>query len=142
MIKEAGLDVLNCGMGHLEIRFNAQDVIELERAKRIIQDMLRRGYALFINDKDGKLTRVKNFISETGTYIIADGPSAFEQIVEEEVPAKEPEPWKPSVVPASETEPDPPPEPPKNRPGRPRKAERSVPMTQTKATVVGRSAGG
>lgn len=135
MIKEAGLDVLNCGMGHLEIRFNAQDVIELERAKRIIQDMLRRGYALFINDSDGKLTRVKKFVYETGTYIIADGPSTFDIEVEPDTLAESIS--NPPVLPV----PDDAAIPPKPR-GRPKKGEKIVQMTQTKATVIGRSAGG
>jgi|ERR1041385_4537736 hypothetical protein len=69
------LDVLNCGEGHLEIKFNERDVIETERAKRIIQDMLKRGYALFIHGKDNALIRVKKFVPKSGCYIIADGPT-------------------------------------------------------------------
>lgn len=69
------LDVLNCGEGHLEIRYDQDDPIETERAKRVIQDMLKRGYALFIEGKDKALIRVKKFVPKAGTFIIADGPA-------------------------------------------------------------------
>ncbi len=107
-------------------------MIEVERAKRIIQDMLKRGYSLFITGKDGALTRVKKFIPATGTYIIADGPTVAP------TPLNTP-PIRPQLAA--------PPEPidvqpvPKQR-GRPRKATTEVPMTKAKATVIGRSAGG
>lgn len=69
------LDVLNCGEGHLEIKFHHNDAIECERAKRIIQDMLKRGYALFVHGTDDALIRVKRFVADKGLYIIADGPT-------------------------------------------------------------------
>lgn len=69
-----GIDVLNTGAGHLEIRFKEGDAIEIERAKRIVQDMLRRGYALFI-DEGGTMVRVKRFDPTQCCYIIADGPT-------------------------------------------------------------------
>lgn len=108
------LDILNCGEGHLEIKFHQNDVIETARAKRIIEDMLKRGYALFIHGKDDALIRVKRFIAKTGTYIIADGPTI--------PPAAEP------IQPA--------------KLGRKLPGMKAVPMHKSKATVVGRSAGG
>ena len=126
-MKEAGLDVLNCGLGHLELRFSEQDVIEVERAKRIIQDMLKRGYSLFITGKDGALTRVKKFIPATGTYIIADGPTVAPTPIRPQLAAP---PEAIDVKPV-----------PKQR-GRPRKATTKVAMTKAKAIVIGRSAGG
>lgn len=107
------IEVLNVGEGHLEIRFNEKDVIETARAKRIIQDMLRRGYALFVHGKDDAMVRVKKFLPATGTYIIADGP---------EIP-----PESESVAPQIS----------RKLPGM-----KAVSMTKAKATVVGRSAGG
>lgn len=47
MKKEPGIDILNAGLGHMEIRFNSEDPLEGVRAERIIADMLKRGYALF-----------------------------------------------------------------------------------------------
>lgn len=67
------LDILNCGEGHMEIKFDEKDQIETERAKRVIQDMLKRGYSLFIQGEGNELIRVKEFDSKKGVYIIADG---------------------------------------------------------------------
>ena len=66
------VDVLNCGSGHLKFSFDSGEV-EAERASRVVQDMLRRGYALFIEGKAGKMIKVKSFDPKTREYIIADG---------------------------------------------------------------------
>ena len=66
------LSVLNVGKGDVEITFDKDDPLEIERAKRIIQDMLRRGYSLFI-EVDGKLKPVKKFDPAREVYKIADG---------------------------------------------------------------------
>ena len=108
------LDVLNVGEGDIKITFDENNAMELERAKRIIGDMLKRGYALFIHGKDDKLIRVHRFKPSTNTYLIADGP---------EVPS-EAEPLAPV------------PEMAKGR------KMREIKATKAKATVVGRSAGG
>lgn len=110
------LDILNVGSGHLEITYSQGDVVEMERAKRIIGDMLRRGYALFVHGTDGALIRVDEFDAKHNRFIIADGPT---------VP---PETLPPEQAPEV-----------KPKRGRPRRA---VPIEKAKATVVGRSAGG
>lgn len=110
------LDILNVGAGHIEIRFDTKDPIETTRAARIVQDMLRRGYALFVEGKDKTMLRVQRFHADEGVYIIADGA--------EIPPETEPE------------EPIPPTE--KRKPGRPRK----IKMGKAKVTAIGRSAGG
>lgn len=101
------IDILNVGEGHLEVKWSEGDVIEQARAERIIQDMLKRGYALFVHGTDGALLRVKAFDVKHSSYIIADGPTV--PSTSEEIP---------------------------EQPLRRCKASR------TKATVVGRSAGG
>lgn len=118
---KAGLDILNTGKGHAEVNFSIEDPIELERGKRIIEDMLRRGYLLFIHGDDGKMIRVESFDAKSSRYIIGDGALYAGS-----------EPLEPQTTeePASE---------PKRR-GRPRKA--AVPMTSVRATSIGRSAGG
>lgn len=116
-----GLDILNTGKGHAEVNFSLDDPIELERGKRIIEDMLQRGYLLFIHGDDGKMIRVESFDSKTGRYIIGDGALYA---------GSEP------LEPTTET---PPPATGKRR-GRPPKA--AVPMTTVRATSIGRSAGG
>lgn len=99
-------------MGHLKITYKEGDPIELDRAKRIIGDMLKRGYSLFVHGKDKALIRVKKFDSKHNVFIIADGPTV-------PVEALAAEPVK-----------------------RGRPMMRKMPMEKTHATVVGRSAGG
>jgi hypothetical protein len=126
MIKTAGLDVLSVGAGDIQINFNPIDVQEVERAKRIITDMLRRGYALFIptGSDEKPLARVRRFIAKEGVYIIADGPTLAPTPSNVIVPSTS---GKGYTIPA--------------KPGRPRK-DKKVDMTTVRATVVGRSAGG
>lgn len=108
-----GLDILNAGKGHVEVRFDNNDPLEIERAKRIITDMLKRGYVLFIEGKGKELTRVKSFDQVKGVYLIAD--------LGEQAEAIEP---APAI---------------KRGRGRPKK---EVDMTKVRVTAVGRSAGG
>ena len=124
---EPGLDILNCGAGHMEVRFEKGDAIELERAKRVITDMLRRGYALFIEGPEG-LVRVKSFDPEKCVYIIGDGP----------LYAGEQEIYAPAADSLSEDIAQPKLKP---RRGRPPK-NRTVPMEKVRVTAIGRSAGG
>lgn len=119
----AGLDCLNVGEGDMKFTFDADDVQEVVRAERIVKDMLRRGYMLFV-ETDGKLARVLDFNPKTASYVIADGPEASPTPVSEDEPAVE---LKPEEKPAKKR-------------GRPRKSE--VPMKGAKTTSVPRSAGG
>lgn len=69
------LEILNVQAGDIKITFDEDDVVETIRAKRIIADMLRRGYALVVEvERDGKkaFERVQGFDAEKGEYIIAD----------------------------------------------------------------------
>lgn len=103
----------------MRFSFDSDDPQEVARAQRVVQDMLARGYILFV-DVDGKLERVKRFNPKTNCYIIADGATAAPTTVEsiEEV--------RPAV---------------KRGRGRPRK-EREVPARSHKATSVAPTAGG
>jgi hypothetical protein len=80
------IDILNCGTGHTEIRITEDNPIEMERAKRIIQDMLKRGYALFVHGTDGALIKVKKFDPEHMTYIVADGATVPPEAEPEPIP--------------------------------------------------------
>lgn len=71
------LDVLNCGAGHLSFRFDKADPMEVEKARRVIADMLRRGYSLFV-EVDGQLHKAEAFDPETDSYIISDAPEPAE----------------------------------------------------------------
>jgi hypothetical protein len=82
------LDILNCGAGHLKFSFDGSDPLEIEKAKRVIEDMLRRGYALFV-EVDGELHKAEGFDPETTSYIISEGadPSAKRKGRKRKVPA-------------------------------------------------------
>jgi len=65
--------VLNVGAGDTKLTFDKSNPIERARAARIVKDMLRRGYVLFIQIDDGaKYQRVLEFNEEQCEYIIAD----------------------------------------------------------------------
>ncbi len=69
------LEILNVQGGDVKITFDKGDPSELIRSKRIIEDMLRRGYALVVEVERGgerKYERVQKFDAEQGEYIIAD----------------------------------------------------------------------
>lgn len=111
------LDVLNVGKGHLKMTFAEGDEVELEKAKRVITDMLARGYSIFVETGDG-VQRVRSFNPERNTYIIDDyGVEHFH---------------------AKDTGTDEAPEVTKKR-GR---SKKEVPVKDAKATAVGRAAGG
>lgn len=124
-----GIDVLNCGTGHTEIRFSGENAIEVARAARIVSDMLRRGYVLFIEGPGGELTRVESFDEQQKCYIVADGPLYAGDVAVPVAPSTGSGPSA-SSAPAS----------PKRGPGRPRKT--ALPMATTKVAAIARSAGG
>lgn len=117
------LSVLNCGKGDIRIKLDKDNPIDIARAKRMIQDMLRRGYLLAIERSDGKLVPVESFDAEAGEYIIVEG--ALYSGGEDPPPVNEAE--------AGEK-----PEPKKR--GRPAKTR--VPMANARATAVPMTAGG
>ena len=107
------LEILNVGAGHLKIEFNKANPAEVARAKRMVEDMLQRGYAIFVHAEKGRLLPVRRFDPKTAAYIVEDVPGVEEMAREHPV------------------------RPPKN--GR---RTRRIPMATAKATVVGRTAGG
>lgn len=112
------LSVLNCTAGDIRIKFDKDNPVDVERSKRMISDMLRRGYILVV-EVDGKPVICKEFDPERCEYIVAEG--AF-------YPGGVPAPSE--VV----TEPEPLPKRGKGR--------RGVPMKSAKATGVPPMGGG
>lgn len=108
------LDVLNIGHGHLKFRFDREDADEVAKAKRVITDMLGRGYMLFVLH-DGEQRRVRKFDPDQEEYILE----------EPDVPDAE------AVEPAA----------PRRRRGTGPRAGR-VPMRQASATAIAPTAGG
>lgn len=115
------LEILNVGAGDVVITFDNKNPMEAIRAKRIIKDMLSRGYALMIKLEDGTYTRAKAFDEATGEYIIAD----FDPDADEDDSPRAGLDDGPPI---------------KARRGRPR--GKRVGMENATATAIGRSAGG
>lgn len=114
------LDVLNVGTGHLTFRFDKGHEDEVEKAKKVIADMLKRGYMIFVK-VDGEQKRVRAF-----------DPLHEEYIVEEPEVIPEPEQIAAPAVPQRRG---------RGRPPGSKNAAR-VPMRRTVATGIGPTAGG
>lgn len=114
------LAILNAGKGDIKISYDKANALEAVRAKRIITDMLKRGYALFV-EVDGRYTRAARFNEKQSEYIIADYDPTTDEKGEEDA----------QVAPQQEEK--------KAKRGRPRK---TVSMEKVNAVAVGRSAGG
>jgi hypothetical protein len=69
-----GLDVLNTGHGEFELCFDPNKPNEVQKAKETITDMLKRGYAIFVQ-KGEETFRVRKFDVNTSTYIIGSTPA-------------------------------------------------------------------
>lgn len=67
-----GLSILNCQAGDIKVSFDKDNPLEAARAERVVQDMLKRGYIIFVYDEEEKLHRVTDFDANTNEYIIAD----------------------------------------------------------------------
>ena len=115
------LSVLNVRQGDIKVSFNSSDPMEVERARRIVEDMLRRGYILFVEVK-GKLRKATGFDPKTDEYILADGPLYASPPMDE--PVDDPE------IPA-----------PKRR-GRPPGSKNRASAKSTRATGVPPTSGG
>ena len=116
------LDILNVGSGHLTLTFGPDDPVEVDRTKRMITDMLRRGYAIFV-EVEGVLRRAEEFDPVRGHYVVGDVPVKTTGSLQGT--------GEPSVV-------------DRDQAGQATKTvkHRRVSMTSTRATAVGRSAGG
>lgn len=111
------LSVLNVGAGDLKFSFDPAKPAEVERARKTVEDMLRRGYTLLV-EIDGELHKAKGFDARRNEYIILDtsGEPATEDAAEEGSAGT----------------------PKKAKRGRPR----GVPAATTRATALAPTAGG
>lgn len=126
------LEVLNVQGGDVKITFDPANPSETIRAKRMIEDMLRRGYALVVEvERDGKTAyeRVQSFDAARGEYIIADFDSL--QAAKADAASTADEQTTEAIEAA-------------DRPRRGKNSHkiRSMAMETSKATAIGRSAGG
>jgi len=74
---DGSVGILNVGAGDTKLSFDPKNPVERERAKKIVLDMLRRGYALLVQvgTKNGEpiYQRAKGFDPKTCEYVIAGG---------------------------------------------------------------------
>lgn len=111
------LDVLSIGHGDVKLTLDTSDPKDVEDARQLIEEMLRKGYSIFVDTDEGP-TKVREFNPKRMTYVVAD------------VPGNE-------LAAAPEQKPLP---PGSSKPGR--KRTREVPVAGSRSTAVGRSAGG
>lgn len=100
------LEVLSVGKGDIKLSIDSDKPDDVENARKIIEEMLSKGYGIFVETDKG-LSRVKKFNPKRMTYVISE-------VVE-----------NPEAQPAGK-----------------RTREREVPVAESKAKAIGRTAGG
>jgi hypothetical protein len=129
------IGILNVGAGDTKLVFDKDNPMERARSGRIVADMLKRGYVLFIDTGGKNYQRVLQFREDVCEYVIADmDPIVAERHDQEEGRSDESIRQTPSTARSEETG-----ETPRRKAGRPRK---SVPAESTTGVAVHRSAGG
>lgn len=134
--------VLNVGEGDTKLTFDKNNPQECIRAARIVTDMIRRGYALLVEDPPGSGTfrRVKAFDENTFEYIIADfDPVAAAEADRVEAESTEERTDEPESAEAAGSAP---PARAEGKPRRGRPSTKRVAASSARAVSVGRSAGG
>ena len=116
------LEILNTGSGHLRITFDPGEPSEVQKAKDTISLLLRRGFALFIQER-GRTVRVRDFDPERGSYYVDDVPDEARQHKAEA-----------DATPGGRVR--------GGRRGRRGRRQRTVPARGHRVTAVGRTAGG
>ena len=154
------LAVLSVGEGDMKFSFDKAQPAEVIRARRVVADMLRRGYALLVEVERGgekRFERVQRFDEATDSYVIADfdpqyDPSAPEIIaVRKEVESEQGQGAKATGAAETPVRDAAVAKPKRGRPlgsGKGRRSgvkgggTRKIPAFSAKAIAVGRSAGG
>lgn len=129
MDANGSLSILNVAGGDVKISFDKDNIAESIRAKRMITDMLRRGYALLV-EIDGAYQRAISFDEAHGEYVVADYDSSFTDT---------PEPAMPTLKETSNAKVE---EAEVQAPSKKKNGRRRVAMESTTAVGVARSAGG
>lgn len=133
------LSILNVYEGDVKIVFDKDNPAEAIRARRIILDCIRRGYALLI-EVDGAYQRAVDFDEKVGEYIIADFDPTykpqFPRLKEESQEVTGDDEREEQGEEQKEPEAE---EATTKKRGRPRKR---IPMEAANAVAVARSAGG
>src|SRR5438874_1075704 len=80
------LEVLSIGKGDLTLHMDGESPEDMERAKSLIEEMLHKGYSIFVETETGH-ERVTQFNPWKMTYVLTGGESpkrAVEQPKDEE----------------------------------------------------------
>lgn len=67
--EEGSLSILSINRGDLKFNFNKDDEEDVQKARKTIVDMLKRGYLIFVV-VDGKEVKVTDFDPATDEYVI------------------------------------------------------------------------
>lgn len=110
------LSILNAGEGDIAITFNKDDATDADRAIKMLVDMQKRGYGIFVRMEDGTYARAESIDASRGVYVVTL-PDLVTEPSDEKAPAKA------------------------KRGGR-RGRRKEMPVTRTHAVGVARSAGG
>ena len=143
MVCPGMLEVLCVGKGDLKLTWGT-DPDDEAKARATIEEMLRKGYAIFVETDVGP-ARVQRFSPERMTYVIVEVAEGHELpsgpvVPELQAPVVDAEVVEESVAEATGVGP---PEPATPKPKRGRKTkENEVPLAGSRATAVGRTAGG
>jgi len=90
LIEEGALCILNITQGDMKISFDKDKPEEVEHARKVIDDMLKRGYTILVQWGSG-WRRAKTFIPSRDTYVIETSEKKEDgttEVKKEEVPAR------------------------------------------------------
>ena len=125
------LEVLSVGKGDLKIAVGDSNKDRAD-AQRLIEEMLRKGYTLFVETADGPL-KVTRFLPDQMAYVVIDTPdvapadAATREHMQRWADGEESHPGEPEAA-----------EPAPRRQRKPR----TVPVAGSRTTAIGRTAGG
>lgn len=68
-MKNGELAILNCSDGDTRITFDSNNPDEIERARHVVEDMLRRGYCIAV-EVGGKMERASGFDASQNAYVV------------------------------------------------------------------------
>lgn len=144
------LEVLSIGRGDLKIAIGDSNQDRAD-AQHLIEEMLRKGYTLFVETKDGPL-KVTRFLPDQMAYVVAGTPDVVPgppQATDEQATREHMRRWArgeeshpgedddPAAADSGAAMPEPPATPaPKGR------GKRTVPVAGSRTTAIGRTAGG
>lgn len=66
------LEVLSVGKGDIKLSINPDNPKDVEGARAMIEEMLAKGYGIFVELPSGRLSRVKKFNPKKMEYIISE----------------------------------------------------------------------